>query len=104
MFNELLEKLGLTFDDLKPVERETLYSWQEAMSKNELTLEKVKIYINAMKSSVEQELTDTKHNTKEDLFLKARLRNYLLLEALLTSPEKAKEAIERQLAGIIPRK
>ena len=104
MMDSILKKFGLKFEDLRPGERETLYSWTESLQQNQLTVDGVKAYISAMKDTVEQELTKVNHNSKEDLFLKARLRNYLLLEAFLTSPEKAKKALERAVAGIVSNK
>lgn len=100
MLDEILEKFGLKYEDLKPLEKETLFSWMEALKKNELTVEKVKDYIAAMRDTVEQELTQVGHNSKQDLFLKARLRNYMLLEAYLSTPDRAKKMIERQLSGL----
>jgi hypothetical protein len=104
MMDEILERLGYKYEDLTTAERETLHSWTEALTKNELTLGHVKTYIASMRDSVEQELAETSHNSKQDLFLKARLRNYMLLEGFLTSPERAKQALERAIAGIASRK
>jgi len=100
MVDEILKRFGLKYDDLKPAERETLHSWMEALNKNKLTLEGVKTYVSSMRDSVEAELTKTSLNSKEDIFLKARLRNYLLLEAFLSTPEKAKQALEKTIAGL----
>jgi len=97
--DKLLEKLGLKYEDLSAAEKETLNSWMEALNKNQLTLESVRTYILAMKNGIEQELTQTTHNSKQDLFLKARLRNYLLLEAYISTPERAKQAIEAQISS-----
>jgi len=99
--DEILKKFGLKYEELKAEEKETLYSWMEALNKSKLTLETVKTYIASMRDAVEQELTKTGHNSKQDLFLKARLRNYMLLEAFLSTPEKAKQALERAMAGIV---
>ena len=95
--DNLLEKLGLKYEDLNSVEKETLNSWMDALSKSQITLETVRTYISSMKDSVEQELTQIGHEKKQDIFLKARLRNYILLEAFLSTPERAKKAIEAQL-------
>ena len=82
-------------------ERDTLRTWMEAMNKNELSLPMVKTYIANMKLAVEQELTNTEHNSKQDIFLKARLRNYMLLEAFLSTPEKAKESVEKAISSLV---
>ncbi|MEM4271415.1 MAG: hypothetical protein QXO70_04980 [Candidatus Pacearchaeota archaeon] len=104
MIDSILKKIGLKFEDLNTIERETLYSWQEALSKNNITVENIRNYIKVMRDSVEKELTKTNLNSKQDLFLKARLKNYMLLEAYLSTPEKAKEAIERAISGLVSKK
>jgi len=100
MIDEILTKYGLKYEDLKPVEKETLNTWIEVLQKGELTLDKLKSYIGSMKEAVAMELS--KHNLKDkkDLYLKARLRNYILMDAFLTTPEKAKERIEEAISQI----
>ena len=104
MINEILEKAGLKFDDLDASERETLYTWEEALAKSQISVESIKTYINTMKAAVEQELSVAGLNSKQDLFLKARLRNYMLLEGFLSSPERAKEALDRAVAGLVSKR
>ena len=101
MIDEILTKLGLKYEDLSKVERETLHTWMESLDKNTVTLASVKTYISSMKDSVEQELTKIDNGSKQDIFLKARLRNYMLLEAFLFGPEKAKQAIDRAIASLV---
>jgi len=100
MLNEILEKYGLKYEDLNAEERETLNVLVQAVQQSQLTLDKVKDSISAMKISVENEVTKTTHNSKQDIFLKARLRNYMLLEAVLSSPKRAKEQLDRALASL----
>lgn len=103
MIDEILQRFNLKYDDLTAAERETIESWAAAFNQNQLTVEHIKAYIASMRDSVEQELTQVGHNNKQDIFLKARLRNYLLLEAFLDTPAKAQKALDRMLAGIKPR-
>jgi len=103
MIDEVLEKLGLKYEDLNATERETLNSWLDALGKSQLTIESIKGYVSAMRDAVEQELAKAELNTKQDTFLKARLRNYMLLEAFLSTPEKAKAAIEKSVASFASR-
>ena len=104
MIDELLAKAGLKYEDLNPSERETLNVWMEALQKGQVSVEKIKEYITSMKESVEQELSKSNLGSKQDLFLKARLRNYMLLDAFMTTPEKAKEQIENAISGMVGRK
>lgn len=98
--DEILEKLGLKYEDLTAAEREELNSWMSSLEQSQLTIEKIREFIAGMRDSVEQELTKTGHDSKQDIFLKARLRNYMLLEAFLSTPEKAQKALDRAIAGI----
>jgi len=101
MIDEILARVGLKYDDLEPPERETLNVWLQALQQSQVNPEKLKGYISSMRESVENELTKSDLGTKQDLFLKARLRNYLLLEAFLSSPDKAKEQLDRAIAGLV---
>ena len=97
---DLLAKYNLKYEDLNINERETLQGWLEDLASKEITLDRVKDYIQEMISGVETELSECDLNRKKDIFLKSRLRNYLLLLAFLESPEKAKQALEKQLKNI----
>jgi len=98
--DDLLKKYGLKYEDLNITEKETLNEWLTALNQGQLTLDKIKDYIHTMKDGVEQELTKIGHENKQDIFLKARLRNYMLLEAFLESPERVKKLIEKSLVNI----
>lgn len=100
MIDDILKRFGVKYEDLNSAERETLDTMLGALQQSELTVAAVKNHISVMKDSVEQELSKVGHESTQDIYLKARLRNYLLLEAFLTSPEKARAALERALAGL----
>ena len=100
MLDKLLEKTGLKFEDLNNEEQQTILTWTDTIQKGAMSITKIKEYITSMREAVETELSKADNNTKQDIFLKARLRNYMLLEAFLTTPEKAKKAIEIALSAI----
>jgi len=100
MIDEILERLNLKYENLNQTERDTLYGWLEQLSSKNLTLEDVRGYIQQMMFAVQQELTEVKHGRKKDMLLKARLKNYMLLEAFLDSPEKAKKRLEAHLSSL----
>ena len=104
MINDILERVGLKFEDLTSEEEKTLQSWLVKLDQKGFNVNNVKEYIVAMRKSIDNEVSETTHGTKQDLYLKARLRNYILLEAFLDTPRKAKEALERSLAGIVHNK
>jgi len=100
IIDQILDKVGYKYEDLNSDERDVLNGWIQALGKNEVTVERIREYIVSMKSSIENELTKTDFDSKKDILLKARLRNYMLLEAFLVSPKKARKALESAVAGM----
>lgn len=103
MIDEILTKFNLKYSDLSRDEVEVLHNWLSALQENSLTVDKIRDYLQSMKGYVEDELTRVGHESKQDVLLKARLRNYMLLEAFLTSPDKARKQMENALAGMVSR-
>ena len=110
--DSMLEKFNLSFEDLNAAERETYSQWLQSLSSNTLTLGSVKDYVQNMKDQVEGELVafiepktfwEFLFRRKKDVYLTARLRNYMLLLAFLSGPEKARKALERSLSKITPK-
>lgn len=110
--DELLQSLGLNkdglrYEDMNKDERATYMKWLTRLEEKQLTLSDVLSYIQQARNSVEAELVDTPETERSWLFfqrpnrkailLRARLRNYMLLENMLTSPERARQAIEKAL-------
>lgn len=121
--DKLLAKRGLKFEDLEVDEQETLNTWLSAVNKNQVNMMNVREYVAKMRDSVAQTLSeiDDIPNTwlsilslliplvgiirkwymdQRRVMLIARLRNYILLEAMLSTPERAQKAIEKMIAGM----
>lgn len=102
-----LNKDGLAYEDMNKVERETYMQWLTRLEEKQLTVSDILNYIRQARDAVEAELVETPETERTWLFfqrpnrkavlLRARLRNYMLLENMLTAPERAKRAIERAL-------
>jgi len=103
LLDDLLEKSGLKYEQLKIPEKEQLNVWVNALQTSQLSVEKIREYITSMREAVEQELTKHNLDSKQDLYLKARLRNYMLLEAFLGTPEKARQQLENMISSMIGR-
>lgn len=110
VLNDLLNKLGLQYEDLTQAERETYHSWSKALDDRPLTAEDIRSYISQAKEAVEMELVDTEEFNyilwfrvvnRKHVGLKARLKNYILLEAFMTSRERAKQVLEKQLIEMV---
>jgi hypothetical protein len=100
IIDDILARAGLKYEDLNEVEHEWLERQLEALSQKKITVSLIRDHISKMRESVELELTKVGHETKQDIFLKARLRNYILLEKFLSTPEDAKRQLNQMLAGI----
>lgn len=113
MISEILEKVGLKYEDLNQAEVATLTGWMQSIQQNNVSVDSVRTYIESMRDSVESELIDEPEfiyvlwfrvANRKHLLLKARLRNYMLLIAFLSTPEKAKQALDKALASLVANK
>lgn len=119
IMNDILTRAGLKFEELRPDEQESLFQMMEIASKGQITIENAKSHIRSMREAVEKELTKYPEgkvikiwfltirlgkDRDKDLMLKARLRNYVMFEEFLSRPERAKEMLDRMLAGLVNKK
>jgi len=102
--DEIEDKFDIKIETLNSLEKETYYKMLAAVQEAQMTPEKLRDYIVNMRSAVEQELVKTDLGAEQDLFLKARLKNYMLLESFLVSPERAKQALEDMISGMAGKK
>lgn len=96
-----LEDKGINIETLNAAEKETYFNMLSEVQKAQMTPEKLKDYIHDMRGAVENELIKTDLDSNQDLFLKARLKNYILLESFLDSPARAKQTLESMIAGVV---
>ena len=89
----LVEKLG-GYDQLNAAEIEVYKEHLKVMEGRSISLDDIKKFVRAMITGIERALVDTKENSAESRNLKARLKNFLMLEQFIFSPERAKEALE----------
>lgn len=99
--DDIEEKAGVSIDELNAVEKETYFLMLQEVQKSQLSLDKFRDYIIAMRDAVEEELCKTDISDKDDIMLKARLKNYRLIESFLLSPERAKKQLEDMLANVV---
>lgn len=103
------EKLGLKIEDLNEIEKETYLQMLKQVEKSQLTLDKLLKHIISLRESVTKELIKEpefnyififKIPNRNQILLKARLQNYVLLEQILTAPQKAQEMLEDMIGSI----
>lgn len=103
---QLLEKHNLKYEDLNAAERETLDQWRKGLETNQLTVEGIKDHVAGLIEAVQKDLMELKESTslwtalfgwKRDFYLKARLKNYIMLYDFLSAPDKARKYLEQSL-------
>lgn len=99
MFKQLeewLNSLGIKdFDELHEDEKKEYLKWLNLAEKSQISLDDIKKHVKEMRMSVEFSLATHKLSKNNDLFLKARLKNYILLENLFERPQRAKDMLEQ---------
>jgi hypothetical protein len=107
--NGLLEKQGLKIEELNSAERQTLEKWSKAWQQQEMSVAKIQELLDNLIDGTQKDLADLKESTsfwswlfnrKKDIFVKARLRNYLTLRDFIAGPERARKFIEENLKNI----
>jgi len=112
MIDELEEKYGFKMEDLTSEEKSYFFKMLDSIRESQMSPEKLREYIVSMRDAVEEALENEpefirififKFENRQQILLKARLRNYRLLESFLMSPERAKKQLEDALSGITRR-
>lgn len=121
--DKFLEQFGLKFEELRHDEREWLLSKVNALSENNLTIEKIREAVEAMLAHAETELTSRRdapqnfislltylipiiglirkwYQDQHEVELRSRIRVLRSLKIVLTSGDRQKKEIEQALANI----
>lgn len=98
--DEILKQYGLRYEDLNIGEKETLNNWLDSANSAVITIDVIREYIYNMRESVLMEVSNYENGSKQDIMCKARIRNYTLLLAFLSTPDKARQALERALKNL----
>jgi len=91
--DEIVNSIG-GYDKLNAAERETYKEHLKIIEGKPVTIESTRLFVRKMITLIEQSLVDTKENSHYSRNLKARLKNFLVIEAFLCSSERAKQALE----------
>ena len=91
--DRLVDTLG-GYDKLSEDEQKVYRDQLEVIQGKQITIEDIKVFVRGMIGAIERSLSDTKEGSHESRHLKARLKNALVIEAYIFSPERAKKALE----------
>lgn len=91
--DELLKKLGLTFEKLKDDEREEYKRIVENLQARPITIEEFKAFIQRLHAHLEKKLCAERDNRERDMLI-SRLENCIVMLSFFNSPEERKREAE----------
>lgn len=106
LVDDLLKKYHKeTIEELSEEESNTFFKMLDDVKRKVVDIPKYKMYLRELITGVERELVDVpeyeayffgvfRRENRQHLFLKARLKNYLFLEAFLLAPDRAKRILD----------
>jgi hypothetical protein len=94
---EWLSKKEVDYSDLDEDERQVFKRFATILEKRPPTIDEQLEGMAEMIDSLIGELVDIRTSDPNDTFLKARIKNYLLLKASLSRDEKMKLKVKKQL-------
>ena len=109
MFQEILKKFGLNYEQLNSAEKDTLEQMVENYTASELKVSDIRSAVDAMIESLTKELVsygtpktlmELFFRKKRRIHVEARLSNMLLIKDLLASPERARQALEKAIKNL----
>lgn len=121
--DKILDSVNLKYEDLTAAERDTLFQMLRVLDSNQLTVESAQLFIRQLRDDIERELALSKespqtwmgilalfipfyglikkwYGDQHRVFLEARLKNALLLEAFFIGPKKARQALEQAVSSL----
>lgn len=94
--DEVLKSAGIEdFDELTEAEKDSYMKMLDMAQHSVVTLEDFKKHVKRMRESIEMSLVSDDMAVRRDLFLKARLKCYLLFESFFEKPERASEILDQ---------
>ncbi len=97
-YDRILDQQGIKYENLSPEERALCN--QDSNGVKAITVEDLTEQISELLFSLQLDLCDTPdtpENQDKNKYLKARVKNYLVMLAFLTTPVKVAKAIEKSI-------
>ncbi len=100
ILEKILKKRGINdLEELDKEEKATFETWQATLSKDELTPEDIKVFLQSQISIIEGKWANIESENKEKLIPYHTC--YKLLLAAINSPKSARDALEKNLLQLI---
>ncbi len=100
MLHELLERLGLKFDELTAEEKKTYQSWSEILTAPEVTLDGVKRLVTIEHQRAHDELQKLDNSKDRDLYFKVLARLTETLKLFIETPTTQRDSLRSHLKEV----
>jgi len=100
MLSELLKKYNLRPQDLNSEELATLERYLKSVAGQAMTVDRIKQFNEDLITAIEKDLAKHDLTHDQDLFLKARLKDRIMMREFLAAPERAKKALEAAMQNL----
>lgn len=101
ILDKILNKRGITTDQLSPEEKATFENWRRILSKEELSTADIKEFCQAQIDMIENKWRDLEKDNSKKAELIPYHTVYKLLLMAIDSPKSAREQLEQQLNQLI---
>jgi hypothetical protein len=101
LFEQILEEAGLKYEELNPEEKETYKS--KIIQIRDLGVSDISDVMTQLRYAVETQLVDTPDDDEHrdlNCKLKARLKNYMVLEMFILDPKIRRDKMVEQLKNV----
>jgi 5-bromo-4-chloroindolyl phosphate hydrolysis protein len=97
LLDQLLEKLGLKFENLSKEERATYVEWAKILSKTDITIEDLKKVLPKELERANTELRNYENLPKKQVFYQAYASLLATLTQMIVTPASQRQALQAHL-------
>lgn len=91
--DQLLSRAGVRREELTKEEEQSFLEMYELAKKNDLSVQKIKDIIDELVQNLSLKVSEWDTPKHQDIYIKARLRNYLVLQGALNAKDRVLEQL-----------
>lgn len=101
LLEDYLKKQGVEIDQLDSEERATFDSWRAILDGKEMTVEKILLFIESQLGTIDRLLANLDNKALKNERLLMQRVVYKVLESMIKSPNKEREALQAKLTSLL---
>ncbi len=97
MLNALLEKLGLSYDTLKPAEKQVYEAWAKTLSVKDVSIDDLKAFLSREQEKADAECRNRENAEKTQLYVQMYATLVSDIRSFLEGPSRQREELKSRL-------